>query len=65
MVERTEKSGVAQVLSIMTRAPAAWAALAIAGMSCTSNVLDAGDSVNTTFVLALINSAMPAPISGA
>jgi hypothetical protein len=50
------------VLSIITMAPAACAALAIAGMSCTSNVLDAGDSVNTTLVLGLIKAAMPAPI---
>ena len=40
-------SGVAHVLSRMTCAPCAWATRAIAGTSCTSNVSEPGDSVNT------------------
>ncbi len=63
-IERPEIEGVAQVLSSMTIAPPAWAAATIAGMSWTSNVLEAGDSVNTTLVFGFINAAMPAPIWG-
>ena len=59
-----KKSGVAQVLSMMTQAPCACAAAAIAGMSWTSSVSEPGDSVNTTLVLGRISAAMPAPIVG-
>ena len=37
--------GVAQVLSIATRAPRPWAAFAIAGTSCISKVSEPGASV--------------------
>jgi len=57
-------SGVAQVLSIITTAPRAWAASAMAGMSWTSNVFEAGDSVKTTLVFGFISAATPAPASG-
>ncbi len=57
-------SGVAQVLSIMTTAPAAFAMRAMAGMSWISNVLEAGDSVNTTVVFGFIRRSIPAPTRG-
>ena len=50
-----KKSGVAQVLSRMTTAPAACAALAMAGMSCTSKVCEPGNSVNTTLVFLVMS----------
>ena len=45
-----KKSAVAQVLSSTTSAPAACAAAAMAGMSCTSKVWEPGNSVNTSLV---------------
>ena len=59
-----KKSGEAQVLSITTFAPRAWAAAAIAGMSCTSKVSEHGDSTYTTRVFGRMSCAMPAPTSG-
>ena len=59
-----KKSGVAQVLSMMTQAPAPCAASAIAGMSCISSVSEPGDSVKTTLVLGRIRAAIPAPSVG-
>ena len=57
-------SGVAQVLSMSTTAPAAWAAAAIAGTSCTSNESEPGASTNTARVFGRISAAMPPPIIG-
>ena len=49
-----------QVLSMNTLAPRACAARAMAGMSCTSNVMLPGLSVYTTRVFGRISAAMPA-----
>jgi hypothetical protein len=58
------KYGVAQLLSITTVTPAARAAAAIAGTSCTSNVSDPGDSRKTTFVSGRKSDATPPPTPG-
>ena len=47
-----------------TTAPLAWAAAAIAGMSCISNESEPGASTKTARVFGCISAAMPAPISG-
>jgi hypothetical protein len=59
-----KKSGVAQVLSMMTQAPWACATSAIAGTSWISNVSEPGDSISTAFVLGRIMASMPAPMAG-
>ena len=53
-----KKSGVAQVLSMMTQTPRAWATAAIAGMSCISSDCEPGASVRIARVLARISSAI-------
>ena len=47
-----------------TMAPRCMRGPAIAGISCISNVLEPGDSVNTTLVFGFISAAMPAPTCG-
>jgi hypothetical protein len=59
-----KKSGVAQVLSIITVAAAAFAARAIAGTSATSKVSEPGDSRKTSLTPDLISRAMSAPSLG-
>ena len=52
------------VLSIAVTMPRARATAVIAGTSCTSIVTEPGASTQISFVLALIRSAIPAPIIG-
>ncbi len=59
-----KKSGVAQVLSMMTQAPRACATSAIAGTSWISNVSEPGDSVSTALVFGRMRASMPAPMAG-
>ena len=61
---RGNRAGVAQVLSMSTTAPPAWAAAAIAGTSCISKESEPGDSTKTARVFGCISAAMPPPISG-
>ena len=59
-----KQNGVAQLLSITTRAPCAWATAAIAGMSWISKVSEPGDSVNTMRVFGRISASIAVPTSG-
>jgi len=60
MAMGVEHSGVAQVLSIKTLAPFAWAAREMAGMSWISKVSEPGLSQNTALVLGLSSGATSA-----
>ena len=64
VLERAEENGVAHVLSSTTFAPRACATAAMAGTSCTSNVSDPGDSVNTMRVFGWNSRSIAAPASG-
>ena len=57
-------NGVAQELSVTTSAPLRWATAAIAGMSCTQNVSEPGDSVKTMRVFGFHSRSMAAPSNG-
>lgn len=61
---RDRHDNSAQVLSNIVITPRSFAFATIAGTSCTSMVIEPGDSKNNTRVFSFINSSMPAPIPG-